>query len=129
EPAIPGDVPARPGCVDQLWGEPLYPPVDRDVVHRDAAFCQELFHIAVGQAVAQVPAQRQDDHFGREPEPGEAGPRSWNSSRTVRHQLSLPEPASVNATEPLALRRKCESQPLTTACHEKRRGSEMSEAH
>jgi hypothetical protein len=38
EPAVPADVPARPGCVDQLWGEPLYPPVDRDVVHRDTAF-------------------------------------------------------------------------------------------
>jgi hypothetical protein len=40
EPAIPGDVPARPGRVDQLRGEPLYPPVDRDVIHRYAAFCQ-----------------------------------------------------------------------------------------
>ena len=40
KPAIPGDVPAWPGCVDQLWGEPLYPPVDRDVIHRDAAFGQ-----------------------------------------------------------------------------------------
>jgi hypothetical protein len=38
EPAIPGDVPAWSGCVDQLRGEPLHPPVDRDVVHRDAAF-------------------------------------------------------------------------------------------
>jgi hypothetical protein len=28
EPAVSGDVPARPGGVDQLGGEPLYPPVD-----------------------------------------------------------------------------------------------------
>jgi hypothetical protein len=40
EPAIPGDGPARPGCVDQLRGEPLYPPVDRDMIHGDAAFGQ-----------------------------------------------------------------------------------------
>jgi hypothetical protein len=40
EPAIPDDVPAGSGCVDQLRGEPLHPPVDRDVVHRDVAFCQ-----------------------------------------------------------------------------------------
>ena len=40
EPAIPGDVPAGPGCVDQLRGEPLHPPVDRDVIHQYAAFGQ-----------------------------------------------------------------------------------------
>ena len=38
EPAVPGDMPARPGRVDQLGGEPLHPPVDRDVIHRDATF-------------------------------------------------------------------------------------------
>ena len=40
EPAIRGGVPAGSGCVDQLRGEPLYPPVDRDVIHGYAAFGQ-----------------------------------------------------------------------------------------
>jgi hypothetical protein len=40
EPAVPGDVPAGPGGVDQLRGEPLHPPVDRDVIHNDATFGQ-----------------------------------------------------------------------------------------
>jgi hypothetical protein len=40
EPAIPGDVPAWPGGVDQLRGEPLYPPVDRDVIHHIVALGQ-----------------------------------------------------------------------------------------
>jgi hypothetical protein len=53
EPAVPGDVPAGPGGVDQLGGEPLHPPVDRDVIHGDAAFGEEVLHVAVGQAVAQ----------------------------------------------------------------------------
>jgi hypothetical protein len=30
--------------------EPLYPPVDRDLVDLDAAFDQELFDVTVGQA-------------------------------------------------------------------------------
>jgi hypothetical protein len=61
EPVISGDVPAGPGSVDQLGGEPLHPPVNRDVVHHDAALGQEFFHVAVGQGVPQVPAHRQHD--------------------------------------------------------------------
>jgi hypothetical protein len=48
--------------------------VDGDVVDRDAAFGQQLLDIAVGQAVAEVPADREGDHFGWEPEPGERRP-------------------------------------------------------
>ena len=44
-------MPAGPGDVDQLGAEPLHPPVDRDVIHDDAAFGKEILHVAVGQAV------------------------------------------------------------------------------
>ena len=52
---------AGPGGVGQQWREPLYPPVDRDVVDLDAAFGEELFDVAVGQAEAQIPADGEDD--------------------------------------------------------------------
>ncbi len=34
-----------------------------DVIGGDAAFCQQFFHVAVGQAVAQLPAHRDRDHL------------------------------------------------------------------
>jgi hypothetical protein len=38
-------MPTRPSGVDQLWGEPLHPPVDRDVIHDDAALGEQFFHV------------------------------------------------------------------------------------
>jgi hypothetical protein len=38
EPAVAGSVPQRAGGVGEQRTEPLYPPVDRDVVNRDATF-------------------------------------------------------------------------------------------
>jgi len=70
-PPIPHDVLTGTGGPDELWGEPLDPPVHRDVVDLDAALAKELFHIPVGEAEAQVPADRQRDDLGREPVPGE----------------------------------------------------------
>jgi hypothetical protein len=46
--------------------ESLHPPLDGDVVVLDAAFGEQLFDIAVGQAEAQLPAHRQHDDVGRE---------------------------------------------------------------
>lgn len=46
--------------------EPLHPPVDGNVVDLDAALDQQPLHIAVGQAIAQVPPHRDHDHLGRE---------------------------------------------------------------
>jgi hypothetical protein len=42
-----------------------------DVVHVDAAFCEEFFQVAVGQPEPQIPAHRQHDDLRREPEPSE----------------------------------------------------------
>jgi hypothetical protein len=47
----------------------------KSVRELDAAFGKELFEVSVGEAVAEVPAHREQNHLRREPEPGE-GPRS-----------------------------------------------------
>jgi hypothetical protein len=60
----------------------LHPPEDGDVVDLDSAFDQQLLHVAVGQAVTQVPADRDHDHLSREPEPGERRPRWQPEART-----------------------------------------------
>jgi hypothetical protein len=40
------------------------PAVDGDVVDLDAVLGEEFFDVAVGQAEAQVPGDRDDDHLG-----------------------------------------------------------------
>jgi hypothetical protein len=40
-------MPRGPGRVDELGRERLHPPVDRDVIHRDAALDQQFLDIAV----------------------------------------------------------------------------------
>ena len=71
EPPVADGTPARTGSVDQLRGESLDPPVQGDMVHLDAALGEELLKIPVGQAVPQVPADRQQDDVRRETEPYE----------------------------------------------------------
>ncbi|GAB3832564.1 hypothetical protein GCM10027610_024920 [Dactylosporangium cerinum] len=71
EPPVAGRVPAEPGCVGQQRREPLHPPEDGDVVDLDTALEEEFFDVAIGQAIPQVPANRDHDHLRREPEPGE----------------------------------------------------------
>jgi hypothetical protein len=44
------------------------------VVDLHAALGEEFLEVAVGQAEAQVPADRQHDHIGWEAEAGEGGP-------------------------------------------------------
>jgi len=38
------------------------------MVDFDTPFAEQLLHVAVRQAVAQVPPHRHHDHLGREPE-------------------------------------------------------------
>jgi hypothetical protein len=40
EPAISDSVLPRSGGVDELWGERLHPPVDRDMINLTATFGQ-----------------------------------------------------------------------------------------
>jgi hypothetical protein len=60
-PAVTDGVPAGPGSLSQQRCEPLQRPVDGDVVDLDAPLGEQLLDIAVGQAEAQVPADREDD--------------------------------------------------------------------
>jgi hypothetical protein len=77
-PAIPNDVAAGPGRVDELRGEALDPPVHRDVIDQDPALTKKLFHISVRETEPQVPTDRQRDDLGREAEPGEG--RAWDGA-------------------------------------------------
>jgi hypothetical protein len=47
------------------------PPIDGDVIDGDTVLSQQFLHVAVGQAIPQVPADRDRDHLGREPEASE----------------------------------------------------------
>ena len=38
-------MPAQASRVDQQWGEPLHPSIDRDMIDRDSPFGQQLFHV------------------------------------------------------------------------------------
>jgi hypothetical protein len=58
EPPVPGSLPARPGGLGELWSEALHPSVDGDVIDGDAALGQQFLNVPVGQAIPQVPADR-----------------------------------------------------------------------
>jgi len=70
-PSVARRMPGEPCDVGQQRGESLYPPISRDVINLHASFDQQFLNVAVRQVVAQVPAHRDHDHLGREPEPGE----------------------------------------------------------
>jgi hypothetical protein len=72
-PTIPSRLAGRACGVDELLCERLDPPVDSHMVDLDAAFSEQFFHVAVGQAIAQVPAHRDRDHLAREPISGRSG--------------------------------------------------------
>jgi hypothetical protein len=52
-----------------------FPAPTGDVVDLDAAFGEQLLDISVGQAEAQVSADREHNHIGWEAEAGEGGAR------------------------------------------------------
>jgi len=71
KPAISDDVLSSSGRLGELRRKALNPPVQLDVVDRDAALGEELFDVSAGEAEAQVPADREGDGLGREAVPGE----------------------------------------------------------
>jgi len=73
-------------------------PVDRDVINLDAAFGQALLNVSIGEAVAQIPADVQQDHLRWEPEPNEGSGLCWVAMIPPR-TLTARCPA-VNATVP-----------------------------
>jgi hypothetical protein len=87
---VPGGVPEWASGVGLQRCESLHPPVHRDVVDLDTALGQQLLHVPVGQAVAQVPADRDRDHLQREPEPGKRRPIDVGTGGSAStHPLSL----------------------------------------
>jgi hypothetical protein len=62
------------------------------MVDLDAAFREQLFDIAVGEPVTEIPPDRHHDHLGRETEPCERRPGRRPETRTRRmlHRSSLP---------------------------------------
>jgi hypothetical protein len=58
-----------PSRVGEERGEGLHPPIDRDVIDLDAPLGDEFLKVAEGERVAQVPAHRENNDLGREPEP------------------------------------------------------------
>src|SRR5262249_10659949 len=56
---------------------PLHPAPDRDVVNRKVPLGHDLFEIAVGERISQIPADaQQDDHVFEMPSPEQC----WSSS-------------------------------------------------
>jgi len=86
KPTVAHRVTAWTSGVDQQWCEALYPSVDGDVINLDATLCEEFFDITVGQAVAEVPADSQQDHLRRKPIPGK---RSGLNTAAAIHQNML----------------------------------------
>jgi hypothetical protein len=64
------------------------------VINLDATFGEQLFDIAVGQAIAEIPAHRQQDHVWREPETNER-----RGSRTATNHPSTLRPAPDPSTQ------------------------------
>jgi hypothetical protein len=74
---------AGSGGVGKQRREPLHPPVDGDMVDLDPALGEQFLDITVRQPVAQVPADRQHDHIGREAKAGEGRPCRGTKARAV----------------------------------------------
>ena len=94
---------AGPGDVGQQRREPQHPPVDGDVVDLDATLDEQLLDVAVGQAEAQVPADRDDNDIGWEPETSEVRPWNWSAARGGGfscRQSRCSETVTANATTP-----------------------------
>jgi hypothetical protein len=71
------------------------------MINLDATLGQQLLHIAVGQAVAQVPPHRDHDDIPRKSEPSKARSWCWYSNTAATHHLSLPGLAATDATDPV----------------------------
>ena len=73
EPPVADSVAAWPSGVCQEWREALDPPVDRDVVDLDSALGEELFDVAIGEPVTQIPPHGEHDDLRREAVSSERG--------------------------------------------------------
>jgi hypothetical protein len=84
-----------------LWYQRYKPrSVDADVIDGDAALGQEFLDIAVGQSVAQLPADRDRDHLTRKPEASEHRRRTRRRHRTSLRQPLINQRSAVQRQPP-----------------------------
>src|SRR5437588_3441184 len=76
------------------------PPVDGNMINHDATLRQQLLHIAVGEAVAQVPPHRDHDDILRKSEPSKARSWCWYSNTAATHHFILPGPCLHRCNRP-----------------------------
>jgi hypothetical protein len=62
---------------------PTAPTADGDVIDLDTLFDQQFLHVAIRQAEAQVPPDRDDDDLGWGPEAGKGGLRDRRGVRAA----------------------------------------------
>src|SRR6266511_3951955 len=85
----------RPSGVGQQRREPQHPPVHDRRGRPRPPLGEQHFDVAVGQAEAQGPADREHDHIGRKAEAGKGGPKNWSGAGTTgSHAYSLAGPGS-----------------------------------
>jgi hypothetical protein len=92
-------VPAQPRSLDELAGEALHPGVDGYVIHGDTALGQQLLDIPVGQAIPQVPPDRDRDHLPREPETSEDRGRTRRTHPTSLQPAAIGQRNSATSSE------------------------------
>jgi len=71
-----------------------HPPMDADVIHRHTALGEQLLDIAVGEAVAQIPAHRYRDHLttGSKQTPRTCQTQSLDQSACADQWLNVTSP-------------------------------------
>jgi hypothetical protein len=58
EPPITGGMPTGTARIHQQRSEPLYPPVHTHVIDLDTTLGEQLLHVTIGEAEAQIPPHR-----------------------------------------------------------------------
>jgi hypothetical protein len=102
-PAIPDGMSTRAGSLGQQWREPKHPSIHRDVIDLDATLGEQLFDVAVGQPKAQIPADGQHDHVGREAKAGEGSLPDGTKARAASSLMPtvwLRDAVAADATVP-----------------------------
>jgi hypothetical protein len=89
EPPVGDRVATGPGGVDKERGEALHPPVLGHMIDLEPTI-RQLFDVAVGEPEPQIPAHREDDDLGWEPEALERRARDG-----YRTSMNPPYPTAV----------------------------------